>query len=76
MWIRPYYDKAGAHMDHYDTATDDNQWEAMQNTFIDININNSGFSDSLAFWMEYGANGDLGDSWYLADTTITVTVIK
>lgn len=76
IWIRPFNNKTGAYMDHYEASTDDNQWEWMQNTFVDININDSGFSDTLAFVVEYGANGDLGDNWYVADTTIKVTAVK
>lgn len=75
-WIRPYYDKTATHMDHYEASTDDNQWEWWQNTFIDLNIDNGGFSDTLKFYIEFGAHGDLGDDWYLGDTTIKVTVIK
>lgn len=76
VWVRPYNNKTGSHMDHYATDTDKGEWEWFQNTFIDININNSGFSDTLAFWMQYGANGSGGDDWHIGDTTITVTAIK
>ena len=76
VWVRPYNNKTGSHMDHYAADTDKGEWEWFQNTFIDININNSGFSDTLAFWMQYGANGSGGDDWHIGDTTITVTAIK
>ena len=75
-WVRPYNNKTGQHMDHYEASTDHGEWEWFQNTFIDININDSGFSDTLAFFLEYGANGDAGDNWHIGDTTITVTAIK
>ena len=76
VWVKPYNNKNGSQMDHYEASTDKGEWEWFKNTFIDININNAGFSDTLAFILQYGANGSAGDDWHIGDTTITVTAIK
>ena len=75
-WVKPYNNKTGSAMAHYRTDTDDDEWEWYQHTFDAINITNSGFSDTLAFYMQYGAEGSGGDNWHIGDTTITVTAIK
>lgn len=75
-WVKPYNNKTGSAMGHYRTDTDDDEWEWYQHTFTAINITDSGFSDTLAFYMQYGAEGSGGDNWHIGDTTITVTAIK
>ena len=76
LWIRPYHNKNGAHMDHFECTATKGQWNTLGNQFIDINLTDSGFSDTVAFIIEYGANGNQGDNWYLGDTIIQVEIIK
>ncbi len=75
-WVKPYNNKTGSAMAHYRADTDDDEWEWYQHTFDAINITDSGFSDTLAFYMQYGAEGSGGDNWHIGDTTVTVTAIK
>ena len=76
FWIRPYYEKTRDHLDHMEFTSTKGQWNHHTWNFIELDLSHSGFSDRLAFWLEYGANGNQGDDWYLGDTKLTITAIK
>ena len=63
-------------MGYMEFSSTEDKWNYHEWSFDAIAITQTGFSDSLAFYMEYGANGNAGDDWYIGDTIIEVQAYK
>ena len=77
FWIMPYYDaEDGKSVEHVRFTSTKGQWNEHKFSFELIDISSSAFNDFCEFWMEYGAEGNQGDDWYLGDTWITIEAVK
>lgn len=76
FWIRPCYDPTRDALDHVRFASTKGKWNEHKFNFKLLSLTDSGFDDACAFWMEYGAEGNQGDDWYIGDTWIEIKAIK
>lgn len=74
IWLCAYYDQAVTfHHQHENSTPSD--WTTHTGN-LTIPLDSQYIDETLHFFIEYGAEGNGEDDWYLGKTTVTITAIK
>ena len=78
FWIKPYQDRTNNDMSmaYKEFTSTKGKWNFHSWSFDALALTTTGFSDALAFYIEYGAHGNQGDNWYIGDTIIEIQAYK